>query len=129
MWPIVTSAFKYGALVLSMSGASNSIEAVQNIYYGLSGDGKSFAINAVRDIFFGKSEIYNTVESVLTLTTGAYLPIAQTKSIVQGLWQFCLGVCRRVSNWASSLPRYKASRRERRNRTTDEPIRELSGWI
>ena len=91
MWPIVVSAFKYGALVLSMSGASNSIEAVQNIYYGLSGNGKSFAINAVRDIFFGKSEIYNTVESVLTLTTGAYLPIAQTKSIVQGLWQFTWG--------------------------------------
>lgn len=91
MWPIVVSAFKYGALVLSMSGASNSIEAVQNIYYGLSGDGKSFAINPVRDIFFGKSEIYNTVESVLTLTTGAYLPIAQTKSIVQGLWQFTWG--------------------------------------
>lgn len=91
MWPIVVSAFKYGALVLSMSGASNSIEAVQNIYYGLSGDGKSFAINPVRDIFFCKSEIYNTVESVLTLTTGAYLPIAQTKSIVQGLWQFTWG--------------------------------------
>lgn len=91
MWPIVVSAFKYGALVLSMSGASKSFEAVQNIYYGLSGDGKSFAINPVRDIFFGKSEIYNTVESVLTLTTGAYLPIAQTNSIVQGLWQFTWG--------------------------------------
>ena len=47
MWPIVVSAFKYGALVLSMSGASNSIEAVQNIYYGLSGDGKSFAMNPI----------------------------------------------------------------------------------
>ncbi|MEZ7758874.1 T7SS effector LXG polymorphic toxin [Granulicatella adiacens] len=91
MWPIVVSAFKYGALVLSMSGASNSIEAVQNIYYGLSGNGKSFAINAVRDIFFGKSEIYNTVESVLTLTTGVFIPIAQTKSIAQGVWQFTWG--------------------------------------
>ena len=91
MWSIVVSAFKYGALVLSMSGVSNSIEAVQNIYYGLSGDGKSFAINPVRDIFFGKSEIYNTVESVLTLTTGVFIPIAQTKSIVQGLWQFTWG--------------------------------------
>ena len=91
MWPIVVSAFKYGALVLSMSGASNSIEAVQNIYYGLSGNGKSFAINAVRDIFFGKSEIYNTVESVLTLTTGVFIPIAQTKSIAQGISQFFWG--------------------------------------
>ena len=47
MLPIVTSAFKYGALALSMYGASNSIEAGQNIYYGLSGDGKSFAMNPI----------------------------------------------------------------------------------
>ena len=92
MLPIVTSAFKYAALATFMYGASNSIEAGQNIYYGLSGDGKSFAMNPIRDtIFLGKGEIYNTVESVLTLTTGAYLPIAQTKSIAQGLWQFAWG--------------------------------------
>jgi len=52
MLPIVTSAFKYGAMALSMYGASNSIEAGQNIYYGLSGDGKSFAINPIRDTLF-----------------------------------------------------------------------------
>ena len=91
MWPIVVSAFKHAALATVMFGGGKIVEAGQNIYYGLSGDGKSFAINPVRDIFFGKSEIYNTVESVLTLTTGAYLPIAQTKSIVQGLWQFTWG--------------------------------------
>ena len=55
MLPIVTSAFKYGALALSMSGASKSIEAVQNIYYGLSGDGKSVAGNPLREI---RCEIY-----------------------------------------------------------------------
>ena len=93
MWPIVTSAFKYAALATLMFGAAKSVEAGQNIYYGLSGDGKSFAMNPIRDtIFLGKSEIYNTVESVLTLTTGAYLPIAQTQSIAQGLWQFGWGV-------------------------------------
>ena len=91
MWPIVVSAFKHAALATFMFGGGKIVEAGQNIYYGLSGDGKSFAINPVRDIVFGKSEIYNTVESVLTLTTGAYLPIAQTKSIVQGLWQFAWG--------------------------------------
>ena len=91
MWPIVVSAFKHAALATFMFGGGKIVEAGQNIYYGLSGDGKSFAINPVRDIVFGKSEIYNTVESVLTLTTGAYLPIAQTKSIVQGLWQFTWG--------------------------------------
>lgn len=52
MLPIVTSAFKVGAMALSMYGASNSIEAGQNIYYGLSGDGKSFAINPIRDTLF-----------------------------------------------------------------------------
>ena len=91
MWPIVVSAFKHAALATVIFGGGKIVEAGQNIYYGLSGDGKSFAINPVRDIFFCKSEIYNTVESVLTLTTGAYLPIAQTKSIVQGLWQFGWG--------------------------------------
>ena len=91
MWPIVVSAFKHAALATFMFGGGKIVEAGQNIYYGLSGDGKSFAINPVRDIVIGKSEIYNTVESVLTLTTGAYLPIAQTKSIVQGLWQFTWG--------------------------------------
>ena len=92
MWPIVTSAFKYGALALSMSGASNSIEAVQNIYYGLSGDGKSFAMNPIRDtLFLGNGELYHSVGQVFTLTTGAYLPIAQTQSIAQGLWQFAWG--------------------------------------
>ena len=91
MWPIVVSAFKHAALATVIFGGGKIVEAGQNIYYGLSGGGKSFAINPVRDIFFCKSEIYNTVESVLTLTTGAYLPIAQTKSIVQGLWQFGWG--------------------------------------
>jgi len=52
MLPIVTSAFKYGAMALSMYGASNSIEAGQNIYYGLSGDGKSVAVNPIRDTLF-----------------------------------------------------------------------------
>ena len=91
MWPIVVSAFKHAALATWMIGGGKIVEAGQNIYYGLSGDGKSFAINPVRDIVFGKSEIYNTVESVVTLTTGAYLPIAQTQSIAQGLWQFAWG--------------------------------------
>ena len=92
MLPIVTSAFKYGALAFSMYGASNSIEAVQNIYYGLSGDGKSFAMNPIRDtLFLGNGELYHSVGQIFSLTTGAYLPIAQTQSIAQGLWQFAWG--------------------------------------
>ena len=92
MLPIVASAFKYAAVATFMYGASNSIEAGQNIYYGLSGDGKSFAMNPIRDtIFLGNGELYHSVGQVFTLTTGAYLPIAQTQSIAQGLWQFTWG--------------------------------------
>ena len=92
MLPIVVSAFKYGAMAMFMYGASNTIEAGQNIYYGLSGDGKSFAMNPIRDtLFLGNGELYHSVGQVFTLTTGAYLPIAQTQSIAQGLWQFAWG--------------------------------------
>ena len=92
MLPIVTSAFKYGAMAMFMYGASNSIEAGWNIYYGLFGDGKSVAVNPIRDtIFLGNGELYHSVGQVFTLTTGAYLPIAQTQSIAQGLWQFAWG--------------------------------------
>ena len=92
MWPIVTFAFKSGALALSPSGFSNSIEAGQNIYYGLSGDGKSVAVNPIRDtMFIGKGELYHSLGQIFGLTTGVFIPIAKTKSIVQGLWQFTWG--------------------------------------
>ena len=92
MWPIVTSAFKYGALAFSMYGASNSIEAVQNIYYGLSGDGKSFAMNPIRDtLFLGNGELYHSLGQIFSLTTGVFIPIAQTQSIAQGISQFFWG--------------------------------------
>lgn len=92
MWPIVTFAFKSGALAFSLSGLSNSIEAGWNIYYGLSGDGKSVAVNPIRDtMFIGKEELYHSLEQIFGLTTGVFIPIAKTKSIVQGLWQFTWG--------------------------------------
>ena len=92
MLPIVTSAFKYGALALSMYGASNSIEAGQNIYYGLSGDGKSFAMNPIRDtLFLGNGELYHSLGQIFSLTTGVFIPIAQTQSIAQGISQFFWG--------------------------------------
>ena len=92
MLPIVTSAFKYGAMALSMYGASNSIEAGQNIYYGLSGDGKSVAVNPIRDtLFLGNGELYHSLGQIFSLTTGVFIPIAQTKSIAQGISQFFWG--------------------------------------
>ena len=93
MWPIVAPILKIAGTAMFMYGASNSIEAGQNIYYGLSGDGKSFAMNPIRDtIFLGNGELYHSVGQVFTLTTGIFLPIAQTQSIAQGLWQFAWGV-------------------------------------
>ena len=92
MLPIVAAAFKVAALATFMYGASNSIEAGQNIYYGLSGDGKSFAMNPIRDtIFLGNGELYHGFGQVFTLTTGIFLPIAQTQSITQGISQFLWG--------------------------------------
>lgn len=92
MLPIVTSAFKYGAMAMFMYGASNSIEAGQNIYYGLSGDGKSFAMNPIRDtLFLGNGELYHSLGQIFSLTTGVFIPIAQTQSIAQGISQFFWG--------------------------------------
>ena len=92
MLPIVAAAFKVAALATFMYGASNSIEAGQNIYYGLSGDGKSFAMNPIRDtIFLGNGELYHGFGQVFTLTTGVFIPIAQTQSVTQGISQFFWG--------------------------------------
>ena len=90
--PIVAPILKIAGTATWMYGASNSIEAVQSIYYGLSGDGKSFAMNPIRDtLFLGNGELYHSVGQVFTLTTGVFIPIAKTKSIAQGLSQFFWG--------------------------------------
>ena len=90
--PIVAPMLKIAGTATFMYGASNSIEAGQNIYYGLSGDGKSFAMNPIRDtIFLGNGELYHGFGQVFTLTTGIFLPIAQTQSITQGISQFLWG--------------------------------------
>jgi len=90
--PIVAPMLKIAGTATWMYGASNSIEAGQNIYYGLSGDGKSFAMNPIRDtIFLGNGELYHGFGQVFTLTTGVFIPIAKTKSIAQGLSQFFWG--------------------------------------
>jgi len=90
--PIVAPMLKIAGVGMFMYGASNSIEAGQNIYYGLSGDGKSFAMNAIRDtIFLGNGELYHGFGQVFTLTTGVFIPIAKTKSIAQGISQFFWG--------------------------------------
>ena len=129
MWPIVNFAFKSGALALSLSGFSNSIEAGWNIYYGLSGDGKSVAVNPIRDtMFIGKGELYHSLEQIFGLTTGVFIPIAKTKKYCPRVMAVYMGNNRRVSNWTSSLSWDKASWWKRRNRTVDELIWGTS-WV
>ncbi len=90
--PIVAPMLKIAGVGMYLLGSSNSFEEVQNIILGSIGDGKTVAFNPIRDtIFFGNAELYNHVGQVFTLTTGVLIPIAQTQSITQGLWQFAWG--------------------------------------
>ena len=90
--PIVAPMLKIAGVGMYLLGSSNSFEGVQNIILGSIGDGKTVAINPIRDtIFFGNAELYNHVGQVFSLTTGLFIPIAQTKSIAQGFSQFFWG--------------------------------------
>ena len=90
--PIVAPMLKIAGVGMYLLGSSNYFEGVQNIILGSIGDGKTVAFNPIRDtIFFGNAELYNHVGQVFSLTTGVLIPIAQTQSIVQGLWQFTWG--------------------------------------
>lgn len=90
--PIMAPILKIAGVGMYLLGSSNSFEEVQNIILGSIGDGKTVAFNPIRDtIFFGNAELYNHVGQVFSLTTGVLIPIAQTKSIAQGLSQFFWG--------------------------------------
>ena len=90
--PIVAPMLKIAGVGMYLLGSSNSFEGVQDIILGSIGDGKTVAFNPIRDtIFFGNAELYNHVGQVFALTTGLFIPIAQTKSIAQGFSQFFWG--------------------------------------
>ena len=90
--PIVAPMLKIAGVGMYLLGSQNSFEGFQNIILGSIGDGKTVAFNPIRDtIFFGNAELYNHVGQVFSLTTGVLIPIAQTQSIAQGLWQFAWG--------------------------------------
>ena len=127
MLPIVSLAFKYGGLPFFIYGVSNSIEAGQNIYYGLSGDGKSFAVNPIRDtIFLGNGELYHSVGQIFGLTTGVYLSIMQTKSIAQGLSQFFWGT---VGSIATGQAAYHGTKLLGGNEETAQLMNLLGNFI
>ena len=125
--PIVAPILKIAGTATWMYGASNSIEAVQNIYYGLSGDGKSFAMNPIRDtIFLGNGELYHGFGQVFTLTTGVFIPIAKTKSIAQGLSQFFWGT---VGGLATGQAAYHGTKLLGGNEETAQLMNLLGNFI
>mgnify|MGYP001681401111 CR=1 FL=1 len=125
--PIVAPMLKIAGVGMFMYGASNSIEAGQNIYYGLSGDGKSFAMNPIRDtIFLGNGELYHGFGQVFTLTTGVFIPIAKTKSIAQGLSQFFWGT---VGGLATGQAAYHGTKLLGGNEETAQLMNLLGNFI
>ena len=125
--PIVAQMLKIAGVGMFMYGASNSIEAGQNIYYGLSGDGKSFAMNPIRDtIFLGNGELYHGFGQVFTLTTGVFIPIAKTKSIAQGLSQFFWGT---VGGLATGQAAYHGTKLLGGNEETAQLMNLLGNFI
>ena len=125
--PIVAPMLKIAGTGMFMYGASNSIEAGWNIYYGLSGDGKSFAMNLIRDtIFLGNGELYHGFGQVFTLTTGVFIPIAKTKSIAQGLSQFFWGT---VGGLATGQAAYHGTKLLGGNEETAQLMNLLGNFI
>lgn len=125
--PIVAPMLKIAGVGMFMYGASNSIEAGWNIYYGLSGDGKSFAMNLIRDtIFLGNGELYHGFGQVFTLTTGVFIPIAKTKSIAQGLSQFFWGT---VGGLATGQAAYHGTKLLGGNEETAQLMNLLGNFI
>ncbi|HEL2031961.1 TPA: hypothetical protein U1164_001958 [Streptococcus suis] len=73
-------------------GASNVVEAGQDIYLGYKGDGKTLAINPIRDtLFMGNDKLYHQVGGLFTTTSAVMIPIGQTQSVTKGLAEFAIG--------------------------------------
>ena len=99
----------------------------QNIYYGLSGDGKSVAVNPIRDTYFvGQGELYHSLEQIFSLTTGVFIPIAQTKSIAQGISQFFWGT---VGSIATGQAAYHGTKLLGGNEETAQLMNLLGNFI
>lgn len=56
-------------------GAAETIEGVQETYYGVTGDGKSASVNYLRDVVFGgKENIYATVGTTANIAAAVVVP-------------------------------------------------------
>ncbi|WP_088816161.1 MULTISPECIES: T7SS effector LXG polymorphic toxin [Listeria] len=73
--PLVVTATVAGTASMAY-GASNLVEAGQDIYYGATGDGFSMAINPLRDtIFMGNQQAYDIFGTVATTAAGLCIPV------------------------------------------------------
>ena len=93
----------------------------------MSGDGKSFAINPIRDtLFLGNGELYHSLGQIFSLTTGVFIPIAQTKSIAQGISQFFWGT---VGSIATGQAAYHGTKLLGGNEETAQLMNLLGNFI
>lgn len=73
--PLVVTAAVAGTASMAY-GASNLVEAGQDIYYGANGDGFSMAINPLRDtIFMGNQQAYDIFGLAATTVAGLCIPV------------------------------------------------------
>src|SRR5699024_9784453 len=74
--PVVAGAFVVGTCSMTY-GISNTEEGLDNLYYGIKGDGKSIAVNPIRDsIFKSNPQLYYTIGNASTIISSMGAPIA-----------------------------------------------------
>src|SRR5699024_2067203 len=74
--PVVAGAFVVGTCSMTY-GISNTEEGLDNLYYGIKGDGKSIAVNPIRDsIFKSNPQLYYTIGNASTIISSMGATIA-----------------------------------------------------
>lgn len=75
--PIVVTAVTTGSCSIAY-GASNLVEAGQDIYYGSIGDATTVAFNPIRDtVFVGNQELYDIWGGISVTVAGFVVPVGQ----------------------------------------------------
>ncbi|HLR33903.1 MAG TPA: hypothetical protein VK071_01045 [Tissierellales bacterium] len=80
---MVAGAFAVGSCS-TIHGLSNTEEGLDNLYYGIKGDGKSIDVNPAGDAHFESNpELYYTIGNASTIISSIEAPIASSVSIEQ----------------------------------------------
>ncbi|HLR34315.1 MAG TPA: hypothetical protein VK071_03185, partial [Tissierellales bacterium] len=81
---IAFGAFAVGTCS-TLYGLSNTEEGLDNIYYGIKGDGKSVAVNSIRDsIFKSNPELYYKIGNISTIMSTMGNPNSKRYSLRAG---------------------------------------------